>query len=123
MVGGLAVKSYIHIRDISRGELSAMEWGERGHIYHLSPDRGIAIKDLVNKICQITGYRFEKCTEVVDERLGQDKAYVIDSSKARKTFGWEPRISIDEGINDVIKWVNKSWNEIKNEKWDYEHRQ
>ena len=34
---GMAVKSYIHIRDISRGELAAMEMGNVGTIYHLSP--------------------------------------------------------------------------------------
>jgi dTDP-glucose 4,6-dehydratase len=35
--GGHAIKSYIHIRDISRGQLLAMENGNKGQIYHLSP--------------------------------------------------------------------------------------
>src|SRR5439155_21267311 len=34
--GGVAVKSYIHIRDVSRGELAAMEKGRSGQLYHLS---------------------------------------------------------------------------------------
>ncbi|TAF62881.1 MAG: NAD-dependent epimerase/dehydratase family protein [Oscillatoriales cyanobacterium] len=42
--GGHAVKSYIHIRDVSRGELAVMEKGKVGEIYHLSPDRGYAVR-------------------------------------------------------------------------------
>jgi len=43
--GGHAVKSYIHIRDISRGELAAMEHGRASAIYHFSPDDGVAVRD------------------------------------------------------------------------------
>ncbi|MCX5712923.1 MAG: NAD-dependent epimerase/dehydratase family protein, partial [Candidatus Omnitrophica bacterium] len=70
--GGAAVKSYIHIRDISRGELSAMENGRLGEIYHLSPDQGIAVKDMVKIICDRLKVDFNKATKVVEERLGQD---------------------------------------------------
>ena len=95
--GGKAVKSYIHIRDISRGELAALEKGSPGNIYHLSPDKGYAIGDVVRKICQFMGRDFEASIVVVGERLGQDAAYVIDSTRARRELGWRPEISLDEG--------------------------
>src|SRR4029077_17048135 len=41
--GGTAVKSYIHVRDVSQGELLAMEHGRKGEIYHFSPDCGVAV--------------------------------------------------------------------------------
>ncbi|MBI3955593.1 GDP-mannose 4,6-dehydratase, partial [Candidatus Gottesmanbacteria bacterium] len=40
--GGRSVKSYIHIRDISKGELLITEKGKIGQVYHLSPDKGIS---------------------------------------------------------------------------------
>ena len=43
--GGRAVKSYIHIRDVSRGEKLVLERGRPGHIYHLSPERGVEVRD------------------------------------------------------------------------------
>lgn len=120
--GGRAVKSYIHIRDISRGELAAMEKGRLGEIYHLSPDHGIAVKDVVKIICDKMGATFEKATKTVGERLGQDAAYVIDSSKARKEFGWEPKITIDDGIDKCIKWINDNWDTIESLPLEYEHK-
>ncbi|MCX5696376.1 MAG: GDP-mannose 4,6-dehydratase [Candidatus Omnitrophica bacterium] len=120
--GGRAVKSYIHIRDISRGELAAMEKGRSGQIYHLSPDRGVAVNDLVRIICRKLNVSFDKATKVVDERLGQDAAYTIDSSKARRELGWRPSISLDDGISGVIDWISANWDQINKESLEYIHK-
>jgi len=120
--GGNAVKSYIHIRDISKGELLAMENGRIGEIYHLSPDKGIAVKDVVRIICDKMGVDYAKATKVVAERLGQDAAYVIDSGKVRKEFGWKPIISIEEGLRGVVDWVEANWEQIKKEPLEYVHK-
>lgn len=120
--GGAAVKSYIHIRDVSRGEWLAMERGRIGTIYHLSPEEGHAVRDVVHKICNRMGRDFEASTTPVTERLGQDAAYVIDSTRARQELGWQPRISMDEGIAGVVDWIEKNWTEIEKESLEYVHR-
>ncbi|MCL4552847.1 MAG: GDP-mannose 4,6-dehydratase [Candidatus Marsarchaeota archaeon] len=120
--GGIAVKSYIHIRDISRGELAAMERGQTGAIYHLSPDQGYAVRDVVRTICDVMGQEFDASTTVVGERLGQDAAYVIDSTRARQELGWSPKISLEEGITGVISWVQDNWKEIQMEPLEYVHK-
>lgn len=121
--GGVAVKSYIHIRDISRGELFIMEKGRIGSIYHLSPDRGYSIKEVVSTICRFMGKDFDQCTEVIGERLGQDAAYVIDSTRARSEFGWLPIVPLDDGLRQVIEWVEKDWDLIRKEPLDYIHKE
>lgn len=120
--GGKAVKSYIHIRDISRGELAAMEKGEPGTMYHLSPDAGVAVRDVVATICRLMGKSFEASTEVVEERLGQDAAYVIDSTRARTGLGWAPKVSLEEGLRGVIEWAEKNWDEIRAQPLEYVHK-
>lgn len=121
--GGVSVKSFIHIRDVSRGELLALEQGRAGEIYHLSPDDGgHAVRDVVARLCQRMGHDFDACTEVVGERLGQDAAYVIDSAKAREALGWRPTIGIDEGLGQVAAWVERCWAEIAASPLEYQHR-
>lgn len=119
--GGRAVKSYIHIRDVSRGELAAMEQGQPGTIYHLSPDRGYQVWGVVGEICQLLGRDFSTATETVEERLGQDAAYVIDSSRARRELGWFPQVSLGEGLQGVVKWIDTNWEAIKLEPMNYIH--
>lgn len=120
--GGVAVKSYIHIRDVSRGELAALTRGRSGTIYHLSPDQGTTIRDLVKLICDRMGKRFEEATRPVEERLGQDAAYVIDSSRARQELGWHPQIGLEKGLDEVATWIERNWDEILSQPLEYEHK-
>lgn len=119
--GGHAVKSYIHIRDVSRGELAIMEGGNHGEIYHLSPDGGYAVRDIVRSVCELSGVAFEDATRTVAERLGQDAAYVIDSTKAREQFGWKPEVTLEAGLQGVVNWVEKYWQDIQDQPLKYLH--
>lgn len=121
--GGVAVKSYIHIRDISRGELLAMEKGESGQIYHFSPDSGVSVRSVVEEICQRLSISFDKATIVAPERLGQDKAYVIDSSKARNQLGWTPKIHLKKGLEETIQWVQENHEELARMPLSYIHKE
>ncbi len=119
--GGKAVKSYIHIRDVSRGEQAILEKGRVGELYHLSPDQGVEVRQVVRTICERLGRRFEDATRAVDERPGQDAAYIIDSTKARTELGWKPTISLEEGLTDVVDWVNENWAAIQAQPLEYRH--
>lgn len=120
--GGKAVKSYIHIRDVSKGEKLIMEKGRVGEIYHLSPPQGYAVCEVVRIIADKLGVSFENVTEAVAERLGQDKAYIIDSTKAQKELGWQANISIEQGIEQTIGWVNNNFESILEESLEYVHQ-
>lgn len=123
--GGVAVKSFIHIRDVSRGELAAMERGRTGEIYHLSSspgNDGFAVREVVQRICRLMDRNFSTSVKMVGERLGQDAAYVIDSTKAREEFSWTPKVGIDEGLAGVVKWVESSWAQIQRESHEYVHQ-
>ncbi|SME99017.1 dTDP-glucose 4,6-dehydratase [Tistlia consotensis] len=120
--GGHAVKSYIHVRDVSEGEFDILTRGEIGQRYHLSPDGGVAVRDVVAEIAKRLGKSLEEVTETVADRPGQDAAYVIDSTKAREAFGWRARISLEEGIDETVSWVEDNWDFIRSQSLDYEHK-
>jgi dTDP-glucose 4,6-dehydratase len=120
--GGRAVKSYIHIRDVSRGELAILEQGRLGELYHLSPDQGVEVRQVVQTICSRLGVDFAQATRAVDERPGQDAAYVIDSTKARTELGWKPVISLDEGLEEVTTWVSQNWEQLRVLPLSYDHK-
>ncbi len=120
--GGRAVKSYIHIRDISRGELAILERGLIGSIYHLSPDQGVEVREVVRTLCEKLNRRFEDYTSVAEERPGQDTAYVIDSSRAREELRWSPKTGLSSGLDEVIEWVETNWKDIQSLPHIYEHK-
>ena len=120
--GGRAVKSYIHIRDVSRGELAILERGRIGQIYHLSPDNGIAVRDVVAQLCKELGESLTDSTISVDERPGQDAAYVIDSTLARSELGWRPEVTLAGGLKEVINWVQSNLTTIRQLPLSYDHK-
>lgn len=120
--GGRAVKSYIHVRDVSRGELMILERGEVGRLYHLSPDEGVSVRNVVSMVCAAAGKAFEKHVSMVDERPGQDAVYVISSARARKELGWAPCVPLDAGIAEVVQWVDENIDRIRESNLDYVHK-
>jgi len=121
--GGKAVKSYMHIRDNCNGTFKIMESGEIGEVYHLSPDRSYNIESIVRIICERMSISFEDAVEIIDERPGQDKEYILNSDKARKKLNWKPKISIEKGIDECIEWVNKNWDIVKDLPLEYIHKE
>jgi dTDP-glucose 4,6-dehydratase len=120
--GGRAIKSYIHIRDVSRGELTILERGRVGETYHLSPDRGLAVRDVVQTIAAALHRDFDEVAESVEERPGQDAAYVISSQKARRELGWSPQIDFRDGVAEAIAWIETYWDELSAMPLEYQHR-
>lgn len=120
--GGRAVKSYIHIRDVSRGEQAILSKGKIGQIYHLSPEQGISVRDVVGSIATAMGRSLDEVSTDVEERLGQDAIYEIDSTKARRELDWRPLIGFEEGVWEIVNWVEDNWNEIEAMPNNYMHR-
>jgi len=48
-----------------------------------------------------------------DWRPGDQKVFVSDISKAKKEFGWEPKISAEKGVGLLIDWAKDNINLFK----------
>ncbi|MEI7789152.1 MAG: GDP-mannose 4,6-dehydratase [Chlorobiaceae bacterium] len=120
--GGHSIRSFIHIRDVSEGTLRVMRSASAGEIYHLSTTRNISIREVVELIASRLGVSFDDHVEVVGERPGKDSAYLLDSAKARCDLGWQDTITLENGIDDTIKWVKDNFNTILSQPSDYFHK-
>ena len=56
-------------------------------------------------ICERMNMDIEDAVEISDDRPGKDAAYLLDSGTARDKLGWNDRISLEQGIDDTIKWI------------------
>jgi dTDP-glucose 4,6-dehydratase len=120
--GGKAAKAYIHIRDVIDGVLKAADSGKAGECYHLSPDGDIPVADLVRRVCALMGADFDKVAETVEDRPGQDSRYSISSRKARTELSWKPAIALNDGLREMVDWVEKDWARLSEESLEYIHQ-
>jgi dTDP-glucose 4,6-dehydratase len=120
--GGSSIRAFIHCNDVADGIMKSINKGKIGEIYHFSPSKFYSIKNVVETVCEELNFSFSKLVEVSDDRQGKDKAYLMNSEKARNELDWNDNISLKEGINDTIIWIKKNLKEISNLPLNYKHK-
>jgi dTDP-glucose 4,6-dehydratase len=102
--GGRAEKSYIHARDLGRAIHLVSEKAPLGRVYNAGPAEPISIRALVEEVARALEIPFEQLCEVTGERLGQDSRYWLDSRAIKRDVGWEPQVSLEAGIKEMVAW-------------------
>lgn len=120
--GGHSERSFIHINDVSDATLKIALEGNIGESYHISTKSSITIRDLVNMICEKMNVEFDKYVDIVGDRPGKDAAYLLDSSKLRESLSWKDAVSLEQGIEEVIQWVDANLDILSKESDHYIHK-
>ena len=120
--GGHSVRSFIHINDVSVGTLSAAKKGNPGDIFHFSTDVMVSIRELVEKIADLMSVKFEDCVDIVEDRQGKDSAYLLDSTKAKTELAWNADTTLEQGIDETVKWIKDNIDIIKELPFEYIHK-
>lgn len=120
--GGHSVRSFIHMDDVSDATNKILQNGKIGEIYHISTKKNISIRELVMMICDQLNVKFEDSVDIAEDRKGKDGAYLLDSSKLRETLDWKEQISLEEGIDQTIKWIKDNFDILLKQPMNYIHK-
>ena len=120
--GGHSVRSFIHIADVADATLRIARTAPVGNTYHLSTPRNISIREVVEVICRMMQADFSSVVEVTEDRPGKDAAYLLDSTLARTSLGWQDRITLEQGIAETVRWVDDHFTELNQQPIDYIHK-
>jgi dTDP-glucose 4,6-dehydratase len=113
------VRDWIHVEDHSRGILLALETGKPGETYCFGGDAERNNLDVVRTICRTLdrlrprtdGQSYESNIAFVKDRLGHDRRYAIDDTRAQKELGFTRRYAFETGLENTIRWYleNQNW--------------
>jgi dTDP-glucose 4,6-dehydratase len=120
--GGLSRRSFIHITDVSHATMQIALNGNVGEDYHISTDELVTIRELVSQIYEICEKSLDFAAAEVPDRLGKDAGYFLSSAKIRAELGWNPKVSLSDGLGDVFTWVLANNRTLSQMPWEYEHR-
>lgn len=120
--GGLSIRSFIHMDDVSNATYRIALNAELGESFHISTFETISIRSLVEKICSLTGADFDSLVEVSPDRLGKDQAYLLDSNKLRDSLDWSDKVDLNKGLNDTLSWIDKNLETLKKLPQNYIHK-
>ena len=113
---GQNIRDWIHVDDHNRGLELIIKKGKFGETYCLGGASEMSNKQIAEALLalrtEIGGLgEDESPIEYVDDRLGHDKRYAVDFSKAKRELGFEPQIKFSDGLKQTVNWYkdNRSW--------------
>lgn len=107
---GQQIREWIFTEDYCRALDVIAQKGTPGAIYNIGTGYRVPNLEVVRKILSALG-KDEAQIEYVKDRPGHDRRYAVSHEKLRQEFGWEPKVSFDEGIAKTVQWYknNKTW--------------
>lgn len=106
---GKNIRDWLHVIDHCVAIDLVLHEGVDGEVYNIGGHNEKTNLEVVKTIIKSLG-KSEELIEFVEDRLGHDKRYAIDSTKLKK-LGWKPTYNFDTGIVQTINWYleNKEW--------------
>jgi UDP-glucose-4-epimerase GalE len=102
---GTCIRDYIHVDDLGRAHIAALERLECGSALELNlgTGAGASVMEVVEACRRTTGRKIP--ARVVERRPGDPPALVADANLARKTLDWAPRsVGIDSIVASAWSW-------------------
>ncbi len=100
---GQQQRDWLHVQDNCRGILAVLERGRCGEVYNIG---GLDIVEnlvLAQRLLRIAN-KPESLLLHVQDRPGHDRRYALNCEKIKRELGWEPQISLEDGLHQTIDW-------------------
>jgi len=129
---GMNVRDWLHVEDHCRGIEAVIKQGRIGETYNIGGGQELPNMAVIDAICATVdaafdsnpglaerypnapaakGKRSDSLKTFVTDRLGHDRRYAIDETKAREELGYRASRTFEEGFAQTMAWYleNESW--------------
>jgi dTDP-glucose 4,6-dehydratase len=111
------IRDWLYVEDHADALLRVLTQGTIGRSYNIGGGNEATNLDLVRKLCAILDALRPKATPYADQitfvtdRPGHDKRYAIDATRIRDELGWQPSVTLDEGLRRTVQWylAHEAW--------------
>lgn len=116
---GSQIRDWLHVTDHSRALRLIMQAGIAGQTYVIGSGVETSNRQLLDLLCgwmdelqpRSDGHSY--CSKIVSvrDRPGHDARYAIDARHIEKTLGWQPSVSLHDGLRSTVMWYleNRQW--------------
>ena len=102
-VDGTGVRDYIHVVDLAKGHLAALDHSAPGvNTYNLATGTGTSVLELITAFSKAAGKEIPY--QIVDRRPGDVASCYASAVKAEKEIGWKAEKTIDQACEDSWRW-------------------
>ncbi len=102
---GTGVRDYIHVTDLAKAHVSALEKLENDKgtfIYNIGTGRGYSVLEMIDAFSKACGHPVKY--QIGPRRSGDVATVLADPSKAEKELGWKAELELEDMVNSAWKW-------------------
>ncbi|GAA6153834.1 UDP-glucose 4-epimerase GalE [Pseudoteredinibacter isoporae] len=111
-VDGTGVRDYIHVLDLAKGHVAALQYllnkPANCYTFNLGTGQGYSVLDVVNAFTQASGKAVPY--DIAPRRSGDIAACYADADLAKRELGWEAEHSIEQMVSDAWRWQSANPN-------------
>ncbi len=101
---GTGVRDYIHVVDLAKGHIKALEKSGTGvHIYNLGTGEGYSVLELIKTFERVNNVKVNY--KITERRQGDIASCYADTKKAYKELGWKAEKGIEDMCRDAYNYV------------------
>lgn len=110
---GTGVRDYIHVVDLAKGHVAAIDKTSKGGVYtyNLGTGIGYSVLDVIHAFEKACGHPL--AYSIKPRRAGDIAACYADATKAKKELGWQAELGIDDMCASLWNWQTKNPNGYK----------
>ncbi len=101
------VRDFLDVRDVVKAYWSLLLEGIPGELYNICSGKGIPLKEVIDVISQKIGVEIQTKVNSNYVRPCDNKIIVGSYEKINRKTGWEPSISLEETISEMINIMRK----------------
>jgi len=102
---GAQGRAFVHVDEVVDAVLLAMEKGHGHGVIQIGPDVCTSIREIAETVVDISGKDID--IEYDTSKPEGDRGRCADYSKARDVLGWEPSVSLRDGLEGLYKWIEE----------------
>ena len=116
---GQNVRDWLYVADHCRALDLVIQQGKPGETYNVGGNNEVKNIDLVTMLCDLMDELApaliispsRQLISFVKDRPGHDRRYAINSSKIVRELGWQPQVTVAEGLRQTIQWYlnHRDW--------------
>ncbi|MCK4529362.1 GDP-mannose 4,6-dehydratase, partial [candidate division WOR-3 bacterium] len=95
---GNQTRDFTYVTDIARAMLVTAESDKTGEVYNVGSGQTVS----VNRIVELLGGK----KVFIPKRPGEPDCTFADIKKIQKELGWQPEVSIEEGVIELLKHID-----------------
>ncbi len=103
-------REWLHVVDHCRAIDAVVRRGRLGETYHVGSGVEATIEQIADAVLSCLG-KPASLKEIVPDRPGHDRRYLLDTTKIRSELSWEPLVDFSQGVADTVAWyaANREW--------------